>query len=48
VSAAMGYAGPIAVGEIAADCVWRVFILAVLSSVGAIVAELKLPDPDLE
>ncbi|MCK4958839.1 MAG: hypothetical protein KAT00_05555, partial [Planctomycetes bacterium] len=28
-------------------CVWRVFAFTVFSTMGAIVAELKLPDPDL-
>ncbi|MHC4538449.1 MAG: hypothetical protein ACYS74_01545 [Planctomycetota bacterium] len=31
---------------IVADCVWRIFIFAVLSTVGAIVTELKLPEPN--
>jgi hypothetical protein len=30
-----------------ASSVWRVFIFAVLASIGAILTELKLPDPDL-
>jgi len=33
---------------IAASCVWRIFIFAILSTIGAIVTELKLPDTDLE
>ncbi len=41
-----GSAG-ITAGAIAADCVWRVFIFAILSTIGAIVTELKLPDTDL-
>jgi hypothetical protein len=32
---------------IAASCVWRIFIFAVLSTIGAVVTELKLPYPDL-
>jgi len=35
-------------GGIAASCVWRVFIFAILSTIGAIVTELKLPDTDME
>jgi len=31
-----------------AGCVWRAFIFAILSTIGAILTELKLPDPDLE
>ena len=34
-------------GGIMASCAWRVFIFAVLSTAGAVVTELKLPDPDL-
>jgi len=33
---------------IAASCVWRIFIFALLSTIGAIVTELKLPGTDLE
>ncbi len=36
----------ITAGHIAANCAWRVFIFAVLSTIGAIITELKLPDPD--
>ncbi len=35
----------LAAGDIAAVCVWRVFVFAVLSTVGAITTELKLPEP---
>ncbi|MFB0555214.1 MAG: hypothetical protein ACETWQ_18045, partial [Phycisphaerae bacterium] len=35
-------------GGIAASCVWRVFIFAILSTIGAIATELKLPEPDME
>jgi hypothetical protein len=31
---------------IVASCIWRIFIFAVLSTVGAIVTELKLPEPN--
>ena len=34
-------------GELAKSCVWRVFVFGVLSTVGAIITELKLRDPDL-
>ncbi|MBA7636821.1 hypothetical protein ES703_44449 [subsurface metagenome] len=37
-----------AAGDTAAACVWRVFVFAVLSTVGAIATELKLPEPELE
>jgi hypothetical protein len=35
-------------GGIVASCVWRVFIFAILSTIGAIVTELKLPNTDIE
>jgi hypothetical protein len=38
----------IGAGELAKTCVWRVFVFAILSTVGAMAAELKLPDPELE
>jgi len=38
----------LAAGDIAAACVWRVFVFAVLSTVGAMATELKLPEPELE
>jgi hypothetical protein len=31
----------------AASCVWRIFIFAILSTIGAIITELKLPDTDM-
>ncbi len=47
VSAIAGQIYEVAVGGMAKDCLWWVFIFAILSTIGAIVAELKLPDPDL-
>ncbi len=38
----------LAAGEIAKSCVWRVFVLAILSTMGALITELRLPDPDLK
>jgi hypothetical protein len=35
-------------GDIAAICFWRVFAFAILTTVGAIATELKLPEPDSE
>ena len=35
-------------GGFVATCVWRVFIFAILSTIGAIIAELNLPDKDLK
>ena len=37
-----------AAGDMAAACVWRVFVFAVLSTVGAMATELKLPEPEIE
>ena len=37
-----------AVGDIASACLWRVFVFAILSTVGAIATELKLPEPKAE
>ena len=45
-SAVIGHNG-IMVGDIAKGCAWRVFVFAVLSTIGAIITELKLPEPDL-
>ncbi|UCC96607.1 MAG: hypothetical protein JSW66_12265 [Phycisphaerales bacterium] len=48
-TAALYTAGSAMLGEnggIAASCIWRIFIFAILSTVGAIVTELKLPEPN--
>ncbi|UCC22348.1 MAG: hypothetical protein JSW23_11295 [Planctomycetota bacterium] len=37
--------GGVAPGFILADFVWRVFVFAILSTVGAVITELKLPEP---
>ena len=42
-----GYGGPMGFGEIAADCLWRVFIFTILSTFGVLLAELKLPEPSV-
>lgn len=47
VSTILGYGGGITGGEIVASCIWRIFIFSMLSPLGAIIAELKWPDPDL-
>jgi hypothetical protein len=38
----------ISAGGIAANCLWRVFLFSILSTIGAIVTELKIADPDLK
>ena len=45
ISAAFGSNGLIGLGEMATIFLWRVFIFTILSSSGAILTELKLPEP---
>jgi hypothetical protein len=33
-------------GGFVASCVWRAFLFAIVSTIGAIITELKLPDTD--
>jgi len=47
VSAFLGHSGGIWVGEIATNGMWRIFVFSIFSVFGAIITELKLPDPDL-
>ncbi len=47
-SAILGHAGLFTIGEIITVCAWRIFVFAVLATIGAILTELKLPGPDLE
>jgi hypothetical protein len=35
-------------GQIAVGAIWRAFAFAVISTIGAIIAELKLADPDIK
>jgi hypothetical protein len=37
----------ISAGSIAANCLWRVFLFSIFSTIGAIATELKIADPDL-
>ena len=46
-STLIGEGAEIAVNNVTASCVWRIFIFSIFSVSGAIVTELKLPDPDL-
>lgn len=34
-------------GDMPPDCIWRIFTFAVLATIGAVITELKLPDPEL-
>jgi hypothetical protein len=45
-SAILSRSSGIVAYNLAASCVWRVFVFAVLSTIGAVVTELKLPEPD--
>jgi len=47
VSGWLGYGGPPVWADIVAGGVWRVFIFSIFSVLGAILTELKLPDPGL-
>jgi hypothetical protein len=43
----LGHSSGLSVENIAAICVWRTFVFAIFATLGAIVTELKLPDPEL-
>ncbi len=47
-SAVLSQKGNVMHGFIVADCIWRVFVFAILSTIGAVITELKLPEPQLE
>ena len=36
------------IGDIAAGCVWPVFVFSIVSTIGAIITELRLPEPKTE
>jgi hypothetical protein len=40
--------GTITAGQVATGAIWRSFIFTIFATIGAITAELKLPDPDIE
>ncbi len=46
-SAVLAHDSLFSVGNMATNCAWRVFVFAILSPIGTIITELKLPDPDL-
>jgi hypothetical protein len=46
-SAMLAHSSGILAGEILTICMWRIFIFSILSTIGAIITELKLSDPDL-
>ena len=47
VSAFLGHSPGIRIGEIVTNGMWRIFLFSIFSIFGAILTELKLPDPDL-
>jgi len=46
ISAILGHSSASAADNIMAICLWRVFIFTILTTIGAVITELKLPDPD--
>jgi hypothetical protein len=47
ISILSGQGDAIEVSDITTKCLWQIFIFSIFSIIGAIVTELKLPDPDL-
>ena len=48
VSEFLGHSSGILIGEITTNGVWRIFVFSIFSVLGAIITEVKLPDPDLK
>jgi hypothetical protein len=46
-SAILAHEGPIDFGEMATVCLWRVFVFTIFSIIGAVLTELRLPEPDV-
>ncbi len=46
VTTLLGHGSGLSAENIAAICVWRSFVFAIFATLGAIVTELKLPDPE--
>ena len=44
-TAIIGYDGLVGAGEMATSCVWRVFVFTILSVLGMLLTEIKLPEP---
>ena len=47
ISVIMNYYSELTADNIIASGLWRVFIFTILSTIGAVITELKLSDPDL-
>lgn len=47
VSAFLGYGGLLGVSEVLISCAWRIFLFTLFSTIGAILTEMKLPEPKI-
>lgn len=47
ISAFLGYGGLLGASDIVISGVWRIFLFSIFSAIGAILTELKLPEPKL-
>ncbi|UCE99655.1 MAG: hypothetical protein JSV82_00895, partial [Planctomycetota bacterium] len=45
-SVILSYTSGIAISNLATACVWRIFVFAIISTIAAIITELKLPEPE--
>jgi hypothetical protein len=45
-SASLQGGDPLLFGVIMTSCIWRIFVFTIFSVIGAIIMELKLPDPE--
>lgn len=48
ISALLAQSNGISLGSLGASCLWRVFLFSIFATIGAIVTELNLADPDLK
>ncbi len=46
ISAILSQGSKVLVGDIVVSCAWRIFIFAAVATIGAMVTELNLPEPD--
>ncbi len=44
-STILGHGGPIGIGDMAINCVWMVFVFTIMSTIGVLLTEIKLPGP---
>ena len=43
--AILGYGAPIGAGDVLVNGVWRVFVFTIMSTIGVLLTEIKLPEP---